>query len=326
MKNYLNLIVLLSVLFACSVKEKKSFKKYGGMLISIQLKYEHPTFKEVLKNRLDYFTRINSMTYSTSEADDILKISFPTFLSENQLTNLLLAKGEFSITVEDSVYFNNDVVEKVFLDYGGLAFNGKPFVTVDFKTSFHKDFENFTINRLNQYIEVRVDTTVVMTPLIADKITTGGFSISVADSKDLNTDITAVSLMFPHQQTPTSEIVNRQLFLLSNDNQPVEISAEVSSLYEEARAIIIKNKDHLLSDLKSAGTIDQLTIKGEIDAFIANDLSGYLALTEITKVDQLKQSFDELKKMMSQYEAKIEMMELIESINELSGVDLIDVR
>ena len=37
---------------------KKTFEKHGGILVSIQLKHEHPSFEEVFKSRLDYFVQI----------------------------------------------------------------------------------------------------------------------------------------------------------------------------------------------------------------------------------------------------------------------------
>ena len=37
---------------------KKTFEKHGGILVSIQLKHEHPSFEEVLKSRLDYFVKV----------------------------------------------------------------------------------------------------------------------------------------------------------------------------------------------------------------------------------------------------------------------------
>jgi len=321
MKRIIILLIITIGIHSCT-KKRKTFNKNGGTILSFNLLENNTVFKEKLKQRLDYYSNLNSSEYSISDTENEIQIKLPFFLDEKKLDNLIFAKGQFKITKGDSIFFNSSQIEKTKAD---LNIMGQSGIYVQFKEQYIEQFENFTINNLNQHINIVLDTTTLMSPRINDTISNGNLSFSVLKTKNFNSDIVNSVLINPYDESIKIEKKNKRLFLKSNEKL-VEISPDVYITYNKVKKLVDKNKNRLFLDLKSLNQNEQFTIKKEINILLENDLSGYLAKSNYREIKDLKQSFLNLKSVLDKYGSSNELIDMIKSINELLEYEVFEIK
>ncbi|GGD07188.1 hypothetical protein [Hyunsoonleella pacifica] len=322
MKRIIILLIITVGLYSCSDKKRKTFNEYGGIILYVKLLENNTDFKEKLKKRLSYYSKLKLSEYSISEKNNELKITLAFFLDENKLNNLIFSKGQFTITKGDSIFFNSNSIEKINTDFNMIGQRG---IKVKFKEQYKQKLENFTINNLNQNVNVLIDTTTIMSPRIGDTISNGNLSILVLKTKNFDSDIVNSVMNNPYNESVKTDKIEKRLFLKSNEKL-VEVSQDINIVYGEIKKLVNKNKSHLFSDLKSLNQNEQFSIKKEINTLLENDLSGYLAVSNYKEIKDLKQSFLNLKKVLEKYDSDNELINMIKSINELTEFEIFEIK
>ena len=321
MKKIIILLIITIGLHSCFTKKRKTFKETGGTILYLKLFENNADFKEKLKKRLNYYANSKFSEYSISEENNELKITLAFFLPENKLKNLIFSKGQFTITKGDSIFFNSNSIEKINTEFNTIGQRG---IRIQFKEKYKQQFKNFTINFLNQNINILIDTTTLMSPRIGDTISNGILIFSVLKTKTFDSDIVNSVLNNPYNESVKIERIKKRLFLKSN-KKLVEVSPELYMIYAKIKKLISKNKKSLFSDLRSLNQNEKLLIKKEINIFLENDLSGYLAVSGHKEIKDLRQSFLNLKKVLEKYDSGNELTNMIKSINKLTEFEIFQI-